>query len=90
MLRITVGELNERGAVIRLEGRVIGRWVAEVQKACDRQISQGRRVTLDMEGVRFVDANGVVLLCSLIEQGVELMNCSKFVSKQVERATRST
>jgi ABC-type transporter Mla MlaB component len=79
---------NGKSITLHLEGRVMGRWVGEVQRVCDRHLARGQHLTLDMGEVRFVDTEGVVLIQNLKEQGVEVANCSRFVAKQLERAGR--
>lgn len=88
MLRISLMQPNGKSITLHLEGRVMGRWVGEVQRVCDRHLARGQHLTLDMGEVRFVDTEGVVLIQNLKEQGVEVANCSRFVAKQLERAGR--
>lgn len=72
------------GETLRLEGHVGGPWVGELRRACDRVLSDGRRLALDLSDVSFVDHNGIGLLRNLKRTKVELRNCSPFVSLRLE------
>jgi anti-anti-sigma regulatory factor len=69
----------------QLEGRLGGVWVDELRRSCDRVLSEGKRLTLDLSGVSFVDRDGVGLLRSLKCANVELRNCSPFIALRLER-----
>ena len=84
MLRITEETLNGKSARLRLEGQVIGPYVMEVQSSCERLLSTGGSLALDMGDVSFVDQNGVTLFKELISRHVSLVNCSPFFSEQLK------
>jgi ABC-type transporter Mla MlaB component len=73
-------------ATLRLEGRVAGPWVGELRKACEKTLGEGRHVELDLAGVSFVDASGVVLLTHFESRGVALIACSPFVTEQLKNS----
>lgn len=70
-------------ATVRLEGRVIGPWVEELQRAFERLLADGVGIELDLSEVAFVDRDGVDLLRRLAERNVALVNCSDFVAEQL-------
>ena len=82
MLRITKHDAGELES-LRLEGRIVGPWVAELTRRCEAIRGAGRELELEMSGVSFLDPSAVRLLRSLIEQGVEVRRCSAFVSEQL-------
>ena len=82
MLRIDVMERDDR-AVLVLEGRVIGAWVEELRRSCRDALRRGTALTLDLAGVSFVDADGVVLLRDLASRRVALANRTPFVAAQL-------
>ena len=82
MLRIDTIE-DAEGAVLRLEGRLIGPWVEEVRRSCRAALSQGGAVTIDLASVSFVDADGIVLLRELASPAVGLANATPFVTAQL-------
>jgi len=74
MLRITT-QGNARTLVFRLEGRLEGLWVAELEKCWRGMETDAGRPTLrvDLSGVTFVDDAGKALLARMYEQGAELV-----------------
>ena len=88
MLKISVREMTGRGAVLRVEGRVIGPWVEELRRACEGILGEGGRLTLDLSAVSFIDNDGIVLFQSLDGRQVGVVNCSPFVAEQLRRVLR--
>lgn len=85
MLRITVVEASSESARLRVEGRLVGRWVEELRKSCDVQaLSDGIRLTLDLVDVSFVDPTGIELLKELRSRCVTLLSPSPFVTEQLK------
>jgi anti-anti-sigma regulatory factor len=83
MLKIVMSEPEADRAVLRLEGQIIGPWVDELQRACERVLA-ARPVTLDLSNVSFVERRGIELLRSLGTRGVPLRHCSPFVAEQLK------
>jgi ABC-type transporter Mla MlaB component len=83
MLKIVVLEPTTNGALVRLEGEVIGPWVDELARTCERLLA-ARVVTLDLSEVSFVERRGVALLRTLGARGVPLLHCSPFVTEQLK------
>ena len=83
MLRITVGHGAGELESLRLEGRIVGPWVAELTRRCEAIRCAGRELELEMSGVSFLDREAVRLVRSLIEQGVDVRACSAFVGEQL-------
>lgn len=73
------GERPGREIALRLEGRLIGPWVSELRESCERVLARDGRLTLDLAGVSFIDADGVALVQNLMGQ-VPVTNCSPFVA----------
>src|SRR2546422_11020008 len=86
-----VVELEERDAVLKisdagtsdpdvtlwLDGDVTGRWVECLRGSCDVALRSGARLTLDLGHVSFADSEGIVLLRSLTDRQVRLVNASQ-------------
>ena len=81
MLKISQVEPVAPGVTLRLEGRVVGPWVAELREACERVLGAGGSVNLDLAEVQFLDAHGLALISSLRSRGVSLLECSPFVAE---------
>ena len=84
MLRITEENLNGKAARVRLEGQVVGPYVMEVRRSCEKLLNNGRSLALDMGDVSFVDRNGITLFKELISRHVSLVNCSPFLTEQLK------
>jgi ABC-type transporter Mla MlaB component len=85
MLKISSISAGNNAVRLRLEGRVAGPWVAEVQRTCAELLEAGRSLQLDLAEVSFVDPDGVALLSDLKATGVALAECSPFVEAQLKR-----
>ena len=86
MLRITRVEA-EAGAFVRLEGRLVGPWVAELRSFLASQAGDARR-RLELAGLEFVDNGGADLLLELRAAGVEIASARPYVADLLEAATR--
>jgi len=78
MLRISHDQVTADRVRLRIEGRMIGPWVAEVRRSCEPFVGHGRRLTLDLTAVTFADREGVTLLRELAGRGADL-RCSPFL-----------
>jgi hypothetical protein len=87
MLMIGIREAAVDGPVMLvLEGDVIGPWVEELRVVASCWLAAGRRVTLDLRSVGFIDPAGLALVQALRAQRVRLQNCSAFVAEQLRSA----
>jgi anti-anti-sigma factor len=86
MLRITSIEGVNGEVVLRLEGRVSGPWVSELREACEKALSGGNSLVLNLAEVSFLDCAGIDLLTSIQGRGVKLVDCSMFVQEQLRVA----
>jgi anti-anti-sigma regulatory factor len=77
MLRISV-EDESRQVTLRLEGRLVGAWVKELEDAW-REVDatrKGRPLALDISAVEHVDQAGEYLLALVARRGVQLIASS--------------
>ena len=89
MLKISQVEPVNHAITLRLEGRVVGPWVAELQNSCEEVLMEGRSLKLHLADVEFMDAQGVALLSSLRSRGVSLLECSPFAAEQLKATGNS-
>ena len=83
MLKISqVGKANH-SVTLKLEGRVVGPWVGELQQVCEALLTEGRALKLDLAEVTFADTDGVAVLSSFKSRGVGFINCSPFLEEQL-------
>ena len=78
VLSIADGKPDRR--VIRIEGKLIGRWVPELKKFCEPMLTRGERFSLDCENLTFADAEGIALMRTLQHRQVPLLKCSAFMN----------
>jgi hypothetical protein len=83
VLKIVTVDEEESRAVLQLEGQVIGPWIDELGRTCDRLLTS-RSLTLDLAHVSFVERRGVELLRGLSARGVPLLHCTPFVAEQLK------
>ena len=84
MLKIVHGENSNGTATLSVEGRLIGPWVEELERACEPLLSSGRGLSLDLSGVSFLSREGMALLAKLRDRQVALLHCSAFVAEQLK------
>lgn len=75
MLRITTRESVVGPPELRLEGRLAGPWVGELERAA----SPHPGVSLDLSGITFADAAGVDLLRHLIARGASVTRLAPYL-----------
>jgi len=74
MLRITAKD-NPRTLIFRLEGRLEGPWVRELEQCWHSMLTSPNppAVRVDLTGVTYIDAAGKARLAQMQEQGAELI-----------------
>jgi anti-anti-sigma regulatory factor len=80
MLRITYDAAT---ATLRLEGRIVGPWVAELRRAYVEHIGLTGTLTIDLRDVTFIDRAGVAFFDDSYP-AVTLVNCSLFAVEQLK------
>lgn len=89
MLRISPIQSGNHHAILRLEGTVAGPWVAELKEVCEKVVSEGRALELDLAEVTFLDQPAAALLLNFRSQGIPLVGCSPFVAEQLKTSEGS-
>jgi ABC-type transporter Mla MlaB component len=79
LLRVTVTKIADV-AELKVEGCITGEAASELWAECRRHKRAGRRLRLELAGVRLIDRAGVVKLRGLMRQGAEVLNASLLVS----------
>ena len=88
MLKISIISDSDQAITYHVEGRLVGPWVDELRRLGDEAFAQKKSLTLDLEGVRFADHNGIALLQELSQRHVSQLNCSQFLIQQIKELTR--
>ncbi len=79
MLRISEVNGEDANPTLKVEGKLRGPWVAELERVCDELQSSGESLSLDLSAVSFVDTPGVELLRILLGRGATFSACSGLV-----------
>ena len=80
MLRITEVSTGETEVSLRLEGKLVGTWIPEVERICLYQMNEKKKtVVLDFSSVTFIDKEGVRMLDSIKDEQLKIVNCSPFI-----------
>jgi anti-anti-sigma regulatory factor len=66
--------------VLKVEGRLVGAWVDELARAVATAMRGTAQVTLDLDGVSFLETRAVQLLRGMEARGVRLVGGSTFVT----------
>jgi ABC-type transporter Mla MlaB component len=83
MLRITTIENGDSPTTLKLEGKLLEPWIAELRNACSAACQRNTLVALDLTGVSYVDASGATILRELRQYGMQLVGCSPLVAELV-------
>lgn len=85
-LRITVEEQPDRMA-LKLEGRLAGAWVAELDRlwAETSEAREGRKLTLDLRETTYADRKGISTLRAIYQEtGAEFLTASPWTEHLAE------
>ena len=86
MLKITLAVQSQQETTMRLDGRVAGQWVGlPLRDPAESALSGGLKLTIDLKNISFIDCEGIVLLKTLIERGVDPLNAPLFVTEQIRK-----
>ncbi len=80
MLKITRIVGPDATLTFKVEGKLLGPWVAELFHVCTAGEGLSGRDCLDLSGVTFVDQAGANLLKDLLSRGFTVSACSGFVA----------
>jgi hypothetical protein len=79
MLKITSLEPAPDRVLLKLEGRLVGPWVAILRQVAETELARDLGVAFDVSELSFVDREGEGLLRELIGRRVRLERPSGFV-----------
>ena len=80
-LRITRVDRDEEGTFLRIDGRLEGKSLDEFEEACEGAPSP---LTLDLEGVLWIDDRATETLRQLIASGTVVTHASPYVALRLK------
>jgi anti-anti-sigma regulatory factor len=84
MLMITRSDGSDLTSTLKLEGKLLGPWIGELESAYRRFMVHPDQICLDLGGLTFVDAEGARVLKRLIRDGTRVIACSGFVAEMLQ------
>lgn len=88
MMRISEAPGGDEQVTLRIEGQLVGQWVEELERACERLLGGTKQVVLDVAEVSFIDRKALPALRSLRLRGVTFANSNPFVTEQLKEVER--
>jgi ABC-type transporter Mla MlaB component len=88
LLRITRSEGSNQTRTLKLQGKLSGAWVSELESTCDNAATGAESVELDLGELTFVDGAGARFLSDLIQRGGRVVACSAFVAEMLHLERR--
>ena len=84
MVRLTVISQTKAEAILKVEGWVSGADAVLLEEEGMRLLGESERLVLDLEGVRFIDREGIALLRRWSGERLVLRGASPFVRTVLE------
>jgi anti-anti-sigma regulatory factor len=91
-LRITIEE-NEQAVIVKLEGRIVGPWAAELDRLWEQTSPNlaERTLSLDLRNTTFADAGGIQVLKAIYSQtDAEILTSTPWTQYLAEEIMRKT
>ena len=79
MLRLTRTSRDTSEVVLKVEGQIVGDWVALLESECRELLAAERHVALDLSDVSYLDPHAVRMLRELTRGPLDLVNCPPLV-----------
>ncbi len=79
MFRITPMSDDGQTVHLKVEGRVVGDWVPELDQVCGSCLFQKKKVVLDFTEVTFMDRRGLNALRRLLGERVQITGASLII-----------
>jgi ABC-type transporter Mla MlaB component len=84
VFRLTTDRGLGNELTLKLEGRLAAAWVDEFAREVRAAMSEDARVTLDLDGLSFVDPRGVAIIRNANERGARLTGGSRYIGALID------
>ncbi len=79
MVRITTMAEDAQSVRLKVEGRVVGEWVSELDHFCTGFLVQNKMIVLDLSDVSYIDRRGIDVLKKVPADKVHIQGASLLV-----------
>jgi positive regulator of sigma E activity len=80
VLRISSVSHGGSRVTLKVEGTLVGEWVALLEAECLSRLDEGEVVELDFADVSLVNRSGIVMVRALIAKGVGVIGANALVN----------
>ncbi len=88
MIKITrLASGTSATARLRVDGRIVGKTVDELEDACLAALEEDEPFVLDLAGVSFVDAAAARMIDTLVARGTVVVGCSTLITELLRAGT---
>jgi len=84
MSLLIVATKQDPGTALVVSGRLVGPWIAELEKAFERAATEGGLITVDISDVTFVSSDGVLALRGFLARRARLRGCPQYLMAQLD------
>jgi hypothetical protein len=88
MLVITQTTGSDPILTLKLEGKLVGPWIAELELVCGGLDLAPERLRLELAGLTFVDEEGARFLRNLMRCGTRVVGSSPFIAEMLQLERR--
>lgn len=87
MLMIKEMKKNKGAVTLKLDGRIEGLYMPDLERICERyRRMKNSTILLDFTGVTYIDDDGLESLMRIRDDRVEIVNCSPFIRALLNNA----
>ena len=79
MLKMTAVRENEQTITLKLEGRIVGPWVEELEKECEKCLLKKNCLILDLSEVSYIDERGINTIRGFLGPRIQSVGGSLFL-----------
>jgi anti-anti-sigma regulatory factor len=86
MLKITEVKGDRHGShrIIKVEGKLLRPWVAELNQACSAASNDKTAIQLDLSELTYMDQSGIQAIAALRRRGVRIVACSNIAAELLQ------
>jgi len=79
MIKMTISGEDKQFLTLKIEGKIVGLWVEELRKECEKCLKRKNQLILDLSDVDYIDEKGVKILRGILGPRVQAIGLSFFL-----------